>query len=383
MAKSDRRRPKQSLRSQRTVSPKWGQSLWQGCYRVLRFMLIFLWRAAIDFSRAIIAFIIAIALIVGIEKYQGKQEINLKDYIKFRNLEQLAILTGLGIYFLETPNRRKRTQYEAWQVITSAQGQGGSGGRIQALQDLNAEKVSLAAVSAAKADLTGVKLPHADLERANLSGSKLDRADLHEANLWKVDLSKAIMVEANLSKSKLIGAKLIGATFRGADFSDAILRGTNFSSADLSRVNLRGADLSGANLSDANLLQADLTGAIMHDTNLSEARLIEANLQGADLSGAKLIRTTLIGADLREADLSRANLNGANLLNANLSGASLKAANFEKANLQGANLECLRDYDADAIALAKSLAQATNLPADLSQKLHQSLAIEQLPPGEA
>src|SRR5262245_5889236 len=41
---------------------------------------------------------------------------------------------------------RKAANYQAWQVINSAQGKGGSGGRIHALHDLISSGVSLAGV---------------------------------------------------------------------------------------------------------------------------------------------------------------------------------------------------------------------------------------------
>src|SRR5262245_55093196 len=42
---------------------------------------------------------------------------------------------------------RKDTNYQAWQVINSAQGKGGSGGRVDALADLVRNDVSLAGIN--------------------------------------------------------------------------------------------------------------------------------------------------------------------------------------------------------------------------------------------
>ncbi|MEO1761500.1 MAG: hypothetical protein AAFR83_05885, partial [Cyanobacteria bacterium J06629_18] len=63
------------------------------------------------------------------------------------------------------PKQGKRNYYEVWQVINSSQGQGGSGGRIKALEYLNQEKESMAGVTARHADLTGIKLEKAELSR--------------------------------------------------------------------------------------------------------------------------------------------------------------------------------------------------------------------------
>lgn len=58
---------------------------------------------------------------------------------------------------------RKAANYQAWQVVDTVQGKGGSGGRIDALQDLVANGVSLA----------GVRLDGAWLEGIQLEGAKI------------------------------------------------------------------------------------------------------------------------------------------------------------------------------------------------------------------
>jgi hypothetical protein len=118
----------------------------------------------------------------------------------------------------------KAANYQAWTVVNSAQGKGGSGGRIDALQDLNRNGVSLA----------GVRLDGAWLEGIRLPGATLSRASLREANLR--------------------GAVLPGANLEGADLTNVNLTG-----ADLQGVFLKGADLTGAQLGTADLRAADLS----------------------------------------------------------------------------------------------------------------------------
>ena len=118
---------------------------------------------------------------------------------------------------------RKAANYQAWQVVNSAQGKGGSGGRIDALQDLNRNGISLAAVRLDGAWLEGIQLPGANLVRASLREAQLSGANLQGANLQTADLTDAI---------------LVGADLRGAHLKDAILKG-----AQLGTVDLRGADL--------------------------------------------------------------------------------------------------------------------------------------------
>jgi hypothetical protein len=49
----------------------------------------------------------------------------------------LSLLLAVVSYFAEGKDRVKQKHYQAWQVITSAQGKGGSGGRIDALEKLH------------------------------------------------------------------------------------------------------------------------------------------------------------------------------------------------------------------------------------------------------
>ena len=81
-------------------------------------------------------------------------------------LGSLSILVGVIFYFSESGDRVKQRHYQAWQVINTAQGKGGSGGRIDALQELNADKVPLVGVDVSAAFLQGVRLDRANLLRA-------------------------------------------------------------------------------------------------------------------------------------------------------------------------------------------------------------------------
>ena len=155
-------------------------------------------------------------------------------------LSILSVLVAVITYFSESGDRVKQKHYQAWQVINTAQGKGGSGGRIEALHELNMDHVPLVGVNVAGAFLQGV-----ELAGANLLRSDLEAADLRDSNLEKCDLE-----DANLRSANFRGANLRGARLRGADLQDA----------DLVSADLGGADLSGANLQDADLRNADLRG---------------------------------------------------------------------------------------------------------------------------
>ena len=153
-------------------------------------------------------------------------------------LGKFSILVAIVFYFAESGDRQKQKHYQAWQVINTAQGKGGSGGRIEALQELNHDRVPLVGV-----DLGGAFLQGLVLERANLL-----RAD-----------------------------------FQRADLRNAVLRGVNLTFANLRTANLRNGNLERANLENAVLEDADLFGV-----NLSEAKMAQANLGQADLRNADL-----------------------------------------------------------------------------------------------
>ncbi|MCC6243648.1 MAG: pentapeptide repeat-containing protein [Gemmatimonadaceae bacterium] len=118
---------------------------------------------------------------------------------------------------------RVDSNYQAWQVINSAQGKGGSGGRVEALADLLRNGVSLAGVTLDDAWLEGVKLPHATLTHSSFRRAQLSKADLSGANLEGADLREADLVTANLSGANLKGANLTGARLSAATLEGAFL----------------------------------------------------------------------------------------------------------------------------------------------------------------
>jgi hypothetical protein len=157
-------------------------------------------------------------------------------------LGSFSILFAAVVYFSGAPDRLKQKHYQAWQVINTAEGKGGNGGRIDALQELNHDRVSLIGVNVAGAYLQGLRLD---------------------------------------------GARVRRATFAESDLRDASFRRANLSDGDLHFANLRGADLRESNLSGARLDDADLLGADLTGAELAGARLDNADLRGANLSGIK------------------------------------------------------------------------------------------------
>src|ERR1035438_6792666 len=90
-------------------------------------------------------------------------------------LSVLSVLFAVIFYFAESGDRQKQKHYQAWQVVNTAQGNGGSGGRIEALQELNLDHVPLVGVDAAGAFLQGIQLHGADLGRQHRAGQRRQR----------------------------------------------------------------------------------------------------------------------------------------------------------------------------------------------------------------
>jgi len=153
-------------------------------------------------------------------------------------LGSFSVLVAVIFYFAESGDRVKQRHYQAWQVINTAQGKGGSGGRIEALQELNADKVPLAGVDVSSAFLQGLNLKNADLLRSDFSS-----ADLRNANLTGVDFTLANLSSANLRGAVLDHAKCIQTDLNNADLTDSGIVGVDLLGANLDQADMRGADL--------------------------------------------------------------------------------------------------------------------------------------------
>ena len=237
-----------------------------------------------------------------------------------------------------------------------------------------------------EANLRGVRLVNANLQKANLivanlQGARLEYANLQEALLINTNLQGANLEGANLERANLEQVNLKDAILVGAILKDAILMRANLQGAELGGADLRGAKLRNANLEGANLEEANLQGANLIAAYLKDADLSDANLKGADLARARLIDANLTNANLESAFMEEAQLQGANLTltnflstnlrRANLQGADLESNmssmffgfdsiwhNFEGADLKGANLQGITNWTAEQLLGAKSIANA-------------------------
>ena len=120
-------------------------------------------------------------------------------------------------------------------------------------------------------NLSGLRIPHANLSYANLSHADLTYANLSYANLSHADLSGTILYNADLSGGNLSGAKLCN---------------SKLMNTDLTKCDLSGADLSLANRSvGRDLINYEPSCSV----NLSNSDLTNVNLETADLSSAFIL----------------------------------------------------------------------------------------------
>jgi uncharacterized protein YjbI with pentapeptide repeats len=203
-------------------------------------------------------------------------------------------------------------------------------------------------------DLTDAILAAAKLSRTGLQKAKLTRADLLGVELREVDASEAVaeqMVinEAEISGLRMAGAKLerclfIGLELNAADFSrielkrcafiNCVARKIDFSHAKWDSV----AFVETCILSEAKFVGASLPSCNLREMPLDGADFSHAMIDKADFSGASLLMAVFYRATAREARFDKADLGGASLLAANLMGASFMNASICGADLRGANL---------------------------------------------
>jgi uncharacterized protein YjbI with pentapeptide repeats len=259
-----------------------------------------------------------IAILISEDNLESSEDI---ARLLFEDAESISIITAAIVFLLEISSRRKKDHYEAWQVINSAQGKSGSGGRVQALQDLNEDGVSLEGVSAPEANLADINLRYGPLKGANFSFSNLENANLKGA-----DLSYANLAKANLSKANLSYADLSFANFEGAN---------------LERANLEGSELRNAILNKSNLYFANLRGAFLDYAKINECELEEADLSQACLKAVDIKNSNLLGTVLKETylyytDFESSFANSVDLRKAVLHETKFTAVNLTHADFEGA-----------------------------------------------
>ncbi len=186
-------------------------------------------------------------------------------------------------YFAED-GRRNNDILTAWQTITTAQGQSGSGGRIEALEYLNSRPLRFPWFGLTEKDWfwdnqeQGCRIKR-------LFGRRWRRVSLIGLSSPKTYLEAIILCGSDLRRVNLVGTYLHGAVLQGSNLQISNLQDTDLSGAKLQNANLTGTNLQGANLFQANLQNADLYRA-----NLQKA-ILESVFENLKLSGYLTMRT--------------------------------------------------------------------------------------------
>jgi hypothetical protein len=180
---------------------------------------------------------------------------------------KFVIIVALIQWVLEAGDRAKERHYRAWNIVNSARGATGDGGRRDALQDLNSDSVSLANAPLSNAYLIGIKLPGALLMGATMSDTNLVEATLTKANLFLADLTNANLARAQLPGADLSSAKLVNANLIGANLNDAKLPSANLTGANLLGASLFNADLTGATLDQTTFCRTLMPNGTTNNTN--------------------------------------------------------------------------------------------------------------------
>jgi hypothetical protein len=154
-------------------------------------------------------------------------------------LGTFSLLLAAISYFTESRDRIKQKDYQAWQVINAAQGKGGSGGRIDAMEELHDDGVPLVGVDVSGAFLEGIDLNGANLKHANFRSADIEEGAFIDASLQNADLKSANLRNANLSKARLQNANLEDANLLAAKLRQADLAGVHLSKADLRNADLQ------------------------------------------------------------------------------------------------------------------------------------------------
>jgi uncharacterized protein YjbI with pentapeptide repeats len=144
----------------------------------------------------------------------------------------------------------RTTHYAAWALIATAAGKSGELGRINALENLNRDGVSLDGIDLSKAVLPGIKLPGVSLRFATFDHTQLSDAK------FACDPFKA-------SISRLLNIDTCTADFYGVTFKQAELANVDLGHSSLDRVNFISSNLYNPNMRMAHLKYVDFRNLVI------------------------------------------------------------------------------------------------------------------------
>ncbi|NJS10384.1 MAG: pentapeptide repeat-containing protein [Microcoleus sp. CSU_2_2] len=216
--------------------------------------------------------------------------------------QNIAVISAAILFFLDTFDRKKQLERQAWQLIDGAQGSETSGARRQAIEELYQEGSDITGLDADGADLREINLSGANLTGASFKNAILERANFEGANLEEANFTGANLKGANFKKAKLWGTDFTRADLRSFEDrkTDSRARKTDLRDADLGLTIFNRAKLSGAIFGvidsephlgkETNLMGAKLRGVNLKDVNLNKTCIAKAKLGGATIEDIETIR---------------------------------------------------------------------------------------------
>ena len=162
---------------------------------------------------------------------------------------------------------RKSRHYVGWQTINSALGKPGNGGRTDALQDLNQDRIQLDGISlSGNVVLVGpLNLTNASMTHADFSDGTYENVNFLSANLDSSKWNNTLSENCNFRSASFWAATFNHSTFVWCDFSNALFQ-TQFTGdhSEFRVCNFPGAAfplsiLNSVEFFGCNLAYADLT----------------------------------------------------------------------------------------------------------------------------
>lgn len=197
-------------------------------------------------------------ILAPIENWMSQQAL----FSILEKLGYLAILVAVIEFIGGQQVRRNGEVFAAWQTITNAEGQSGSGGRKEALEFLNSRPWRFPWIGWTDEDW------YWDKQEKKCMPKRLLGLRWEQQKLQGLSAPNAYLQEIRLCKANLVGAHLEGANLVGAHLENANLWVAHLENAGLKQASLEGANLMGIHLEYAFLSEANLKGANLKDANL-------------------------------------------------------------------------------------------------------------------
>ena len=273
-------------------------------------------------------------------------------------LTSFSIFWGLIVYIFSADERTQAIHYQAWQVINSAQGKSGNGGRSYALESLIADNVSLKGIDLNKAWLDGTNLSNSILSAAtfidshlrsvNLSNAKLNGCDFTEAIvdssiLNNTNLKNTTFVNTLIRDAKIVNAYFVNSTIKGSDFGKSNMAGSIFWGCKIIPYDYKSISIP----DDSLALKYFLTGedSLKIKERFTNIYLRESDFSNANLSSSNISFTKINHSIFKSCVLKNANFFAVEIKNSYLDSADVEGCNFSNVIIENSSITNLKNWE--------------------------------------